>query len=76
MFVELLFYYLCITGSKKKYLSTILLQEMISISIYACFEILFIFSLFIMLLYACNGIEVNKILFTLNNTMKLSELIG
>ena len=41
-------------------------QEMISISIYACFQILLIFSLFIMLLYACNSIEVNKILFTLN----------
>ena len=29
-------------------------QEMISISIYACFQILLIFSLFIMLLYTCN----------------------
>ena len=39
---------------------------MISKSIYACFQILLIFSLFIMLLYTCNWIEVNKILFTLN----------
>ena len=52
MFVELLFYYLCITGSKN--ILADLLQEMISISIHACFQILLIFSLFIMLLYACN----------------------
>ena len=48
-----------------KTILALLLQEMISISIYACFQILLIFSLFIMLLYACNWIEVNKILFTL-----------
>ena len=32
----------------------LLLQEMISISINDCFQILLIFSLFIMLLYTCN----------------------
>ena len=42
------------------------MQEMISTSINACFQILLIFSLFIMLLYTCNWIEVNKILFTLS----------
>ena len=42
-------------------------QQDLKTSIYACFQILFIFSLFIMLLYSCNRMEVNKILFTLNN---------
>ena len=43
----------------------LLLQEMIRLSINACFQILLIVSLYIKLLYACNWIEVNKILFTL-----------
>ena len=51
----------------------LLLQEMISISIYACFQILLIFSLLIMLLYTCNLIEVNKILCTLR---KLGTLVN
>ena len=52
-YVCLLSYYfiICILP-EVKYLA-LLLQEMISISIYACFQILLIFSLFIMLLYAC-----------------------
>ena len=71
MFVELLLYYLYITGSKKKL--ALLLQEMISIRMYACFQLLLIFSLLIKLLYTCSLIEVNKILFTLR---KLGTLVN
>ena len=43
----------------------LLVQEMISLSINACFQILLLSSLFIILLYTCNWIEVYKMLFTL-----------
>ena len=49
-------------------------NQMISISTNACFQILLIFSLFIMLLYTCNWIEVNKILFTLIKSNKQTVL--
>ena len=44
-------YYLIIFILREVKILALLLQEMISISIYACFQILLIFSLFIMLLY-------------------------
>ena len=47
----------------------LLLQEMISISINAHFQILLIFSLYIMLLYTFSWIEVNKILLTPTNVL-------
>ena len=37
------------------------IMQMISLSINTCFQILLIFSQYIMLLYTCNWIEVNKL---------------
>ena len=48
-------------------------NQMISISTYACFQILLIFSLYIMLLYT--WIEVNKIMFTLTH-ISLASFFG
>ena len=56
----LLSYYFIICILPEVKILALLLQEMISISIYACFQILLIFSLFIVLLYLVIELKLMK----------------